>query len=295
MVRLRLKKHRDILYNKIVEALGGQIRDPWERRMFRTMVRQTRFRPVDELGGGRGWKIRGENVHHIIIDARGHKYIGPATVYVPAETMKKLRWLESKNPERRRLAEEALHTISHELAHDYFKAINYEARLTRYLRDNPKIVERYLRRFLGGATGFRNPAVGEKARMLVKKNPLYWARYVAHTAHEAGADMMAAEAVVRIAEGRHARARDLDRLTEFRPFTVREFIRLQRGERLAGVKKPRKPPRLAELAKGIEYTSMRIMENLGNLYRISHPSKARIPPRSFTAKAVHGKVRRRVA
>ena len=295
MVSLRRKKHRDILYKRIIEALGGQIKDPWERRMFRSMVKQTRFRPVGELGGRDGWELKGENVHHVIIDSRGHKYIGPATVYVPAKTLKRLKWLESKDSGKMAQAEEALQTVSHELAHDYFKAINYEARLTRYLRDNPKIVERYMGRFLGRAGGFNDSSVGEKAKKLVKKNPLYWARYVAHTAHEAGADMMAAESVTKISKGRHARARDLDRLTAFRPFTVREFARVQHGERLMGVKKPRKPSRMAELAKGIEYTSMRVMENVGGLYRASHPSEARIPPRSFAGRALHKQPRRRAA
>ncbi len=291
MVRLRTKKHRGILYDKIVDALGGQISDSWQKRMFERMVGQTRFRPVEELKGGRGWKLEGQNVHHVIIDARGHKYIGPATVYVPTATLEKLKGLESKDRRAREAAEKALHTVSHELAHDYFKVIDYEARMTRYLRDNTNVAEKYLSRLLTSSGKFRGADAREVAKERVRKNPLFWANYLAHTAHEAGADVMAAETVTRVAEGRHARARDLDRLTALRPFTVREMARLGRGNNLSS-KKPRKPSMLERMSRGLEHSSWEFMRKIGGLNRVTHPTEARVPPRSFAARAI-GRARRR--
>jgi hypothetical protein len=291
MVRLRNKEHKDILYNKIVEALGGQIGDRWERKMFKSMVGKTRIRSIDELKGDKGWKVEGQNVHKVVFGPRGERYIGPVDIYVPHETLKKLKGLQSRRQIERESAEKALHTVSHEFAHDYFEAINYEARMTRYLRDHPDLVRGQLARFLkkGGNVGGKDAK--RKAGELVSKNPLFWSNYLAHTAHEAGADRMAVETVAMVSRGRHANARDLERLTSMRPFTVREMAKVRTGEKISG-KKPKKPPVLTRLAREIEFGSAGIVKSVGGLNRITHPSWEYTPARAAERARSH---RRRAA
>lgn len=270
MIRLGKARHQKILYNQLVSSLGSQIPDRWERMMFRDMVGNTIIKPVDKLSSSGGWKLEGQNVHRVVIGPGGAKAIGPVEVYVPKETLAKLKGLQSGNRVEREAAEEALHTTAHELAHDYFKAVNYEARMTRYLADNPRVAQNYLQRFLERTGKFRQSESKEKAQKLVRDNPLYWSNYVAHTAHEAGADIMATEAVTRVAEGRAATPRDLERFTALRPFTVREFERIAAG-RSIGAKRPRKPSRLEELARGVEYSSMKFMNQVGTADRVLRP------------------------
>lgn len=273
--KMRLnKKHKDILYNRIIESLEGQIPDPWEKKLFKSMVNNTRIRPVEEIGGKPGWEVRGQNISKVAIGPRGRRYVGPVEIYVPKETLARLRHLKSKDDSLRQAAEEALHTVSHEFAHDYFKAINYEARLTRFLRDNPQVASRQLSEFLGKTGKFDGVAAKKRAEELVKNDPLYWANYLAHTTHEAGADIMAAEAVSRVAQKRHATPRDLERMTAFRPFTVREVAMRKVGKGSLGKKKPKKPTIFEKLSRRLERGSWEFMNRVGQFDTALHPKKA---------------------
>jgi hypothetical protein len=274
MLSLKKRGQRKILYNALVDSLGEQIGDRWERKMFQRMVRNTRIRSVDEISSRPGWKVEGQNVNHVVVGPRGSTYVGPVDIYVPKTTLERLRKLSAKSKAEREVAEQALHTVAHEFAHDYFKSINYEARMTRYFREKPHEVEAQLSSFLEKGGRFRGIEASEKAKKLVRDNPLFWSNYLAHTAHEAGADAMAAESVARIAEGRHATPKDLERLTAFRPFTVREYLKVKMGGRVRA-EKPRQPGRLERLSRGIEYSSMELLNKVGRIETAIHPAKAR--------------------
>lgn len=291
MLGLKKRKHRKILYDKLIDSLGGQISDPWERKMFRRMVENTRLKSVNGIKSGKGWKTEGQNVNRVVVGPRGSSYIGPVDIYVPGKTLEKLKGLQSRRKAEREAGEEALHTVAHEFAHDYFKAINYEARMTRYLRDNPKETRDMVERFLAKGGKVADPR--KKAREMVKKNPLFWAGQVAHAAHEGGADLMGTNAAVKIAEGRKANRRDLERFTEFRPFTVKEYLKLKAGR---GVKaeKPRKPTTLERLKKNIEYRGAEFINKVGRFDTAMHPSKAREHMARLRAmRGMHEKPKRR--
>ncbi|MBN2517348.1 MAG: hypothetical protein JXB14_00730 [Candidatus Altiarchaeota archaeon] len=269
-------RHRGALYKAIAEAQGGQIARGWERRLYKKMLGNMEVVPAKEARRGGGFVKEGEHISQVLVDNRGRRYIGRTRIVVPAETLKRLELLNSRRASERLKGEEALNTVSHEFAHNYFEAINYEARLTRYYMDHPRDVEEYLARFLENAGSYRVRAALEKSRELVKRNPLFWSQYTARTAHEGGADAMAAETAVRIAEGRHATRRDLDRLTAFRPSTVREYLKVRMGGRI-GAQRPVKPSMFEKWSERIAFASDSLVNALAGLDRAAEPGKGVTP------------------
>lgn len=275
--RLSQAEIRRELLKRVYKALDGLVTNEGARERLRAVAAKTYFVTVpnrDYVSRGIGVRTEGENIQEMYVVPGFFKMVRRAYLVIPEGKFNDLAYLNSRNPDERRVAEESMEVITHEAAHTFLNSIDYERNRAIHYIQNPDLMTRKMaRQILAAGVIKDNREAIKKAREVIDTRPIFAAGYIAHAEHEAAADIVGTNLVARLIEGRRPKVGELIRFTWRRPAPVREILM----EHLRTIPRARERKSFIERAAGLwEIGSKRIYDSLGSVVdmkEMKHPER----------------------